>query len=270
VSSDDEIFQAEASFGGPTDGSDVVSPFGPEPAVGMRYFHMVRYVFEHPQWGMTLLLGTVCQFIPLIGNILLIGYQYEIVAALQKGAPQYPEFNFDRFLPYLYRGIWPFLVNLIVSMVLMPVAALTALGLAFAADAFDLDDGPKILIIVVPAVGLLLLVLLFMALFVTPMFLGAGLTQTITWGFRPRFVLGFVRRVWPEILLGTVFLMLVGMALMALGMLLCFVGAYPAVTLLMLAQAHFHFQLYRLYLARGGEALPVVMPAPLKTPPALA
>lgn len=267
MSSDDEIYRAEPSVGDTQRQAETASPFGPEsgrgmePARGMQYGHLVSYIFKHPQWGMNLLLGTVCQFIPLIGNILLIGYQFEIVATLQQGNPQYPEFNFDRFVPYLYRGLWPFLVNLTISIILMPIAVLAMVGFLVVGDKMDLDDGPKILLIVVPAVCLTLLVSLLVTLFAIPMTLGAGLTQTFAWGVRPNFIFGFVRRVWPEILLGTAFLLLAGMVLTVLGMLLCFVGLYPAVTVMMLAQAQLYFQLYRLYLARGGEPLPLAAPA---------
>ncbi len=57
------------------------------------------------------LLGTV-----VIGNIVLLGYQVDIVDRRSKGRQdQLPDFDANRFMDYLLRGLWPFLINLIGS-----------------------------------------------------------------------------------------------------------------------------------------------------------
>lgn len=237
-----------------------------EPFTGMRYFRMVSYVFDHPQWGMTLLLATVCQFIPVIGNILLMGYQYDIVEQLHRGRRRYPEFNFDNFVPYLYRGLWPFLVSLVVGLCLMPVLLVFGAGLALLPALLELDPEKEpftLVAILVPALLLALLLIIFTTLFVMPMALRAGLSQQFREGLRLAWVRDFVGRVWLEILLGTLFLMLVYFVLLLVGMALCFVGIYPAVTILFLAQAHLYYQLYSLYLLRGGTPVPLQDASPV-------
>ena len=224
---------------------------------GIAYFRLITYVFDHPQWGMNLLLGTVCQFIPIIGNILLIGYQFEIVEALHRGHARYPEFNFDRFVPYLYRGLWPFLVNLVVTLILVPFMLLGVLGLVLLANLLGLNEDLAMLVIGLPAMAFAMLLSVLLALVMMPMAIGAGLSQTFQAGFRGRFILDFISKVWPQMLAGVLFLVIASMTMIVVGMLLCFVGVYPAVTITMLAQAHLYFQLYRLYLQRGGTPVPL-------------
>ena len=218
---------------------------------------MYTYIFDHPQWGMTVLFATVCQFIPVIGNIVLMGYQYEIVEQLHRGKTQYPEFNFDDFVKYLSRGIWPFLVALVMSLVLVPIFLIPMVGVVAVAGAFDSDEGITFAIIMVFMAVLGMVVMISMALFMMPLLLRAALTQQFSEGFKLGFAFDFISKMWLEIILGTLFLMVTYMGLITIGMLLCFVGIYPAVTLLFLAQAHLNYQLYGLYLRRGGEPIPL-------------
>jgi hypothetical protein len=53
------------------------------------------------------------------------------------------------------------------------------------------------------------------------------------------------------------FLAVSSMVVMFLGMMAFCVGMYPAMAIVMLARAHAEYQLYELYLARGGEPIPL-------------
>ena len=48
--------------------------------------------------------------------------------------------------------------------------------------------------------------------------------------------------------------------LYAAGYACCFVGLFPASVVIMLAEQHFLSQLYRKYLERGGERIPLPVP----------
>lgn len=231
------------------------------PSAGLEYLRMYSYIFDHPQWGMTVLFAVVCQFIPVIGNIVLVGYQFEIVEQLHRGRPQYPEFNFDNFVAYLSRGIWPFLVTLVISLVLVPVMLLLVGGSFLVASAVGLNEDLLPLVVMLPLVLLGVVLTFVLMLVACPMMLRAALSQQFAEGFNLRFVRDFVSKMWAEILLGTLFLMVTYTGLVAIGMLFCFVGIYPAITLLFLAQAHLYYQLYSIYLARGGEVIPLREPA---------
>jgi hypothetical protein len=91
-----------------------------------------------------------------------------------------------------------------------------------------------------------------------PISLRAGYTQDFGEAFKFGFVRDFVERMWFETILSMVFLMLCSIPLMIVGMLCCFVGTYFAMAIMMLAQAHLiDYQLYAVYLSRGGEPIPL-------------
>src|SRR5258706_3538698 len=86
----------------------------------IEYFAAFNYFFQHPEWTNSLLMGSVCMLIPVLNGILLSGYRYEIVEMKLRFPGQlYPKFDFARFSQYLTRGIWPFLIDIIVQMVVV-------------------------------------------------------------------------------------------------------------------------------------------------------
>ena len=90
-----------------------------------------------------------------------------------------------------------------------------------------------------------------------PMMLGAGLGQELGPAFNFTFIKEFVARMWKEMILSSLFLSATAMVLMFIGALFFCVGMYPAMAVMMLANAHLLYQLYALYLARGGMPIPV-------------
>jgi hypothetical protein len=94
----------------------------------------------------------------------------------------------------------------------------------------------------------------------------AGLTQDFAASFNFTWVRDFISRIWVEMILAMLFLAITGVVLSMLGILLFCVGIYLAIALVMLAQAHIYYQLYSLYLARGGESIPF---KPQPVPPAV-
>jgi hypothetical protein len=97
-----------------------VGPF--KPIDHIEHMRMFHYVFENPNWLTNILLSGLCILIPIIGGLVVLGYQFEAVAVLlsTQGA-RYPDFTFSRFAEYLVRGLWPFLVQLVASLVLVPI-----------------------------------------------------------------------------------------------------------------------------------------------------
>jgi len=229
----------------------------------MDWGESLSYVFRHPNWLMTMLFGTICQFIPVVGPLVFMGYQFETVIDLtvNQGAT-YQAFDFNRFVPYLKRGVWPFLVALVIGLCLVPalyvLLVIGVIAIAAIASAAGEDAGP-IVGLVLGGLGFLCFMALAMALnvLVQPMLLRAALTQQFGQAFQFSFVRDFVQRVGKEMLLAILYQMVVGMLITMVGMIACFVGVYPAIIIVMLMQAHLQFQLYELYRARGGEVIPL-------------
>lgn len=233
----------------------------------LDYARSYLYVFESANWVLNLVFATICQLIPVIGPILLIGYQFEIVETLHRDPRSaYPDFDFKNFVNYLVRGLWPFLVNLIVGLVISPIifimifAVMIMTGIAGAAGGEDVAAAGAVVATLLVALVILVSVVLF-TLVLLPFLLRAGLSQDFATAFNFAFVIDFIRTTWLEMILAQLFLTISGVFVATIGLLLCCVGVYPAATLVMLAQAHIYFQLYQLYLARGGTPIPLKEPS---------
>jgi hypothetical protein len=258
----------------------------------VRYFLAYRFIFQSPNWFKNLLWGSLCFFVPIVGPMVLVGYLFEViewlhrrreeeklpwveptgVAAAPEGAiqvepggsaggfeyaaaEQYPDFNVNRIQEYLTRGIWPFLVQLVVGLpVGMVLGFLPTVGVLLIMAAVASDAHPLVIV----AIILVLLAVYFgafvlLALVQVPLYLRAGLRRDFGSAFSMAFLKDFLKRVWLELLLSQLFLHVTGAALVLVGFLCCFVGAYPASAWMMMATHHIDLQLYELYLQRGGE-----------------
>jgi hypothetical protein len=224
------------------------------------------YVFESPQWAMNLLFAVVSMFIPVIGPIIMNGYQFEIVEALHRRQSQtYPDFDFSRFADYLVRGVWVFLATLAISVIFMPVFLVlyfVGFGALFAAAAASGEEAAGAVFAI--GVPILVIVTLFftapLAVVMIPLTLRAGLTQDFGATFRYDWIKDFIAKMWKEMFLGTLFLAATGTLVSLAGMALFCVGMYPAMALAFLAQAYMNFQYYDIYLQRGGEPIPLKAP----------
>jgi hypothetical protein len=225
----------------------------------MKYMYAFRYVFENPKWMANMLAATICILVPIVGPIVLLGYGFEIVEALhRRKESRYPDFDTNRLTEYLMRGVWPWLVQLVASLpISLVVIFLYVCFIAGVALAPDKIRG--IVVVVLILLFFLAVVLLAVAITVVllPLTLRAGLTQDFGQAFSVVFMKDFIKRMWREMILVELFVFASGFVLGLAGMLLCFVGVYPAAALSQLANQHLVLQLYELYLQRGGTPIPL-------------
>jgi hypothetical protein len=220
---------------------------------GMQYLRAYQSIFENPNWTTNLLLGSVVSLIPAIGGILLNGYCFDCTEDLYKTRGQrYPDFNFSRFVEYLLRGLWPFIISLCIGMPVGMVLGVVNFTIVFA---FPGLVGLAFILFL----GFTVIVLEMLVL--TPALMYAGLRQELDVSGTYRFVRDFLPRAWVELLLSELFLMVTGMLVMMVGVLMCCIGILPAVVVVSLARAHILYQLYELYLQRGGSQIPFKSPA---------
>src|SRR5438045_654509 len=96
----------------------------------MRYMDSLKFVVSRPGWLVNLLLCALCALIPAIGGIVLLGYLFDVFDAVRRDptTKTYPDFTFNRFMDYLMRGIWPFLAQLIIGLLVsIPIGFLAFL-----------------------------------------------------------------------------------------------------------------------------------------------
>lgn len=237
-----------------------------------QYFAAMNYVFEHPEWVMTVLLGSVCMLIPILSSLIIFGYRYEIVEMKLRFPDQlYPKFDFNRFSQYLTRGLWPFLIDFIVQFVInIPLQITAWIVIGIVGAAMEAENGA---LVVAAGIGIPFLVLLVLALLIAlnvllvPVLLRAGLAQDFGQAFNFPWIKDFLRKVGWQALLFNLFLIPVGLVLGLAGYAACCFGVIPVAFVLMgPVLAHFHGQLYRMFLAKGGEPIPL---KPLQLDPAV-
>ena len=251
---------------------DYGPPVPPGP-VRMQYMLSYKFIFENPDWKMTLLWGTLCllstQVIPLVGQLILVGYECEVLEVLHRtGGSRYPAFQINRFADYLARSIVPTLVGVLVSLpfvLLIGVVAIVAMIGIVVASQWEVSEQIAFqTMAVVQIVTVLLLFLLgfIWMLFITPFSLRACLTQEFQSSFNLKWAADFFRKTWPEMSLSLLFFIVTMSILCGLGLLALCIGAFVAFMVVSLADTHLYFQLYGVYLSRGGQPLPL-RPGPL-------
>jgi hypothetical protein len=164
---------------------------------------------------------------------------------------RHPSFDFGRFGDYLQRGVWPFVYQLLVS-VLMGVLILGCVLAGAAAGGVTQE----------PLIGLAAGALLAMPVglgtpaVLWPMELHAQLSSRFApieaFGFATR----FLGRVWGQLLVSVVVFYVCSFFLGLGGFACLLIGIYPAVVIQFMAQQHLMTQLYVLYLDDGGDPIP--------------
>lgn len=250
--------------------ASAVPPAEPAPR-RLTYLSAFRYVFENPDWFSSMVFGTIFSFLPVLGPVALWGYSYEIIEALHRrpNVP-YPKFEFKRLGEYCMRGVWPYILALTVE---------TILGILFQVVYQVVFQGGLMLwmsnqqaaaivtAIVAPIlVGGGVILAVGVAVGTGPFLIRAGLTQDFRQVFHLAWIKGYWKRVWPEQILAYLFIMAATTILRPLGCLLFGVGFFAAYFVLWIAASHLQWQIYEIYLERGGEPIPL-HPLPAEAPP---
>ncbi len=234
----------------------------------MRYFRAYSFLFQSPNWATNLVFLSICLLIPIIGQIVMAGYLFRVIELLHRrgGDVEVPNFNFNEFLEYLLRGIWPFLADFVLGLLFTVPYLVGYIGILLLWVGVDEQVVSQELAIgvTIVAVAVILILLLLMVVLRYPIVLRCGLQQDFGPGFSFRYVSNFMGLVGGEVLLSLLFLMVSGLVVLSAGLMLCCVGILPATALITAAQYHLFYQLYELYLQRGGEPIPLkpMMPQP--------
>jgi hypothetical protein len=236
----------------------------------MSYWRAYGYAFDHPRWALNLLCGAVCVLIPVAGQMVYTGWLFEVIEGFhRRGHQKYAAFEFGRFADYLMRGVWPVLVQLILGLLVVPVVFICMA--IFFLIMFSTKGKPDPILLAAMIVGLVLFSLglsVIMNLVKTPMVLRAGFTGELKSAFSWSATMDFIRKMWLEILVVGLFMIATSIPIILLGELCCIIGVYPAAALLMMAEHHLLWQLYELYLKRGGVAITLRPETPLVVTPA--
>lgn len=230
----------------------------------MNYKASLTDFFKSPKWRNNVLLGAVTLLIPMIGPLVLGGWHITCLWARgnRDNPAEFPPYDFQFFGKYLERGLWPFLVGMIASLVFIPVMMIVILPLFLFTGMMTSGNGgqgPEGLMIAA-FIGIfclqILLQIAFQAL-ITPLMVRATITQDFSSSFNLRFAKSFLSLTWKELLTSMLFMLGAGLCLMVLAVVTCYIGAIFAAPVAIFSWHHLQKQLYQLYLARGGEPVPM-------------
>lgn len=247
----------------------------------MEYLKGYKVFRSDPDWTRKVLVGAALfmstMIIPMIGQVVLVGWQALIMRRAVKGQDEpLPrlDFDFDYLGKLLGIGFKGFIVRFLWSMPAMMLGFGVFFCLYFGAIAVGVTaaesggDG---------AIGLALLCCIGVAVLVWIPFvvvltipanvaaMRAELTDDLNQGLRFKEVLDFTRVMFKPLFVGSLALWVVGMGLAIAGLLLCYVGIFPVVVLGTIAHAHLMAQIYRRWVEQGGEQLEIAaleVPAP--------
>jgi len=241
----------------------------------MNYTASVSDYFKSPKWMMNTLLAGVCVFIPLVGQIVIKGWMITGFWGRDDERPEtFPDFDFNNFGKYLERGLWPFLVSLVSSLVIATAAGVIVVPITMIFSLLGSHDqgsasgcAAALLVIVLTVFYIVLIVGMMVVL--TPLMIRASIMQEFGPAFNFVFLKRFVALTWKETILAALFLFVASTALCVVGAIIFCVGMYFALVPVYFSLVHLHKQLYRLYLSRGGEVIPLspkLRDAPSVTP----
>ena len=227
----------------------------------------VEDLFSTEKKWKTVLLMSVCQLIPIVGPIVVVGYLFRRFASVRKGIPV-EDFEFDNFGEFLQIGLWPFLASMVIGVIAVPFILL-----AFTPVFLMAINPESIPIVIVAGILVIILYLLIMGLAMAislPVMLRSGLMMDFKAGFNKNFVMSFAGKVGKSLVLKMYLLLLIAIIPMLVGYLALFVGLYVVMTIMSFAQFHLLFQHYDLFLEKGGEEIPIhpeVLKSANTTPP---
>ncbi|MBI1246981.1 DUF4013 domain-containing protein [bacterium] len=249
----------ENPFASPETSGQVDPTFQPSesqtvtPRISVDYLACLTNVFENPNWLVTVLILGFAPFVPILGGIIALGYVVEIIGSKAYGrARVYPDFDFNRFMDYLVRGLWVFAVLIVVSICYMPIM-FVGMGAMMAAQASR--DETMMVIGSMIYFGTVLLTNAISFLVSAPFILRAGLLCDFMGAFDLSWVWSFIRKMWLEQLIGALLLGILGGFIMLAGCMLLCIGSIPAMGIVTIMMALFNAQLYQVFVHRGGQPL---------------
>jgi hypothetical protein len=219
-----------------------------------------RFVFSNPQWVVNVLLLSLCGMIPVIGPMVGLGFQAHVMESLySRRTKSYPDFDMNQFMNYLTRGVWPFVASLTILLILVPVLIgyFVATFFVFAVTQPVGPGNGMELLVQFSLMAVWMVAVAAGSVIVLPLVVAAKLTGDLKYSFNGTYLRQFLGMMWKDMLMMFLAMMLGGTIVTFAGLLLCCVGVFLSGGILSIAYAHFSFQLYELFLERGGMRLPV-------------
>lgn len=212
-------------------------------------------LFKTEKKWLTILLLSICLLIPVVGQMVIIGYLFRRNLGERAGIPA-TDFDFAHFAEHLKAGLWPTVCSLVASLVMIPLIMLAMVPMFLAP--ILAPENEVLIVVSILLGGLLYLVTLLVAvILIVPIQLRSGMMMDFKAGFSKTFVFDFLRKVGGSLILWWFVLAVMVVPLAMVGYLALFVGVYVVITWSQVTMMHLLFQHYDLYLFRGGTAIEI-------------
>jgi hypothetical protein len=235
----------------------------------MNISSAIGFPFRGPHAWPNLGLTLVCLLIPVVGPIVMMGYLVGVERALAENIDaDAPKFDFGKFAFYLMRGVWPFLVGMVLGLILVPLIwGIMVLGMG---GGVLLQHHPwlGVVLIVAAVLGYVALLAVY-SVATAPLILKAGLQENFAAGFDLKFLGDYLKRVGLLALGIGVLMFLIAVSASLVSLCLLCVGPLVVSVLANFVYTHIQMQLYREYLARGGTAIVMKPEAPASAFPVI-
>lgn len=235
----------------------------------MEYLRGWRAFFGSEDWKKRLAIGSAfvfCAFIPVVNILVQIALGAYFVLALRRGVQGQDrplprlDFDFEYLGKLLSIGFKPFLARMIYGLAILPVVFVFILGLTIGQVLIASgEDGAQI----AGAVVLILTAIFyFVAILGAQLVIGvaalrASLMEDLGQAIKPKPVLAMTRKMLGDMIVGGIVETMITIPIILLGYLCFFIGILPAAVIVMHLQVFFAAELYRRYLEKGGEPLPI-------------
>ncbi|HEV7279142.1 MAG TPA: DUF4013 domain-containing protein [Pirellulaceae bacterium] len=234
--------------------------------VSISYMEAIRFPFVGPHAWSNILLLSASNMVPVVGPIVGLGYISDTMEALFRQKRTYaPPMEVERLSEYLIRGAWVFVLQMVIGFIFVTPCLLILFVSHIGAVALIAQGEEMILAgTLLIGAGFLLYFALLAAIgfFLTPMFLRVALSQDLNDAFDFAWQRSFIAKTWAESLVVTLVLSFLSMAYSFVGMALFCVGIFFVIGVLYPTSIHLSYQLYLLFLARGGKAVELKEPSP--------
>jgi len=240
------------------------------PVERLDYGASWRQVWEGEGWFANLAILGLVAMIPVVGIIVALGYLTDSVEAMHRGRRKtFPTLDLGRFVEYLGRGVWPWLTMFLVQIIMQPIMMILIvpfmiiLALAGGVGAEQPGLGGVIFVALIVFMFLVSMGLsVIMMMVMTPAIIRVGLSQDMSKLFEMAWMRDFFKRMRGDLFKAAMFGMC-NQFVMSLGILAtCGLGVFFFLPASLISQQNFQFQLYELYLRRGGEPITLKEPTP--------
>ncbi len=195
-----------------------------------QFIKAFRLLFDNPDWGKNLLFATLCMFIPLVGPIVLLGWQTRVLrAVVRKDKRAVPAFDFNEFVEYLKEGLIPFIVSFLIMLpiaflvgIIGIIAAIVVPALAQSGQTMSSELGaPLILIGVVVGAVFMFVFGVIMNAMMTRAMLTEDLGEALKFGD----AMTYAKMTWKSVLVVMLVFVPLSIVIMLLGMIALYVGS---------------------------------------------